>query len=184
MRTRAWKRPPAVRLRVPEREITVIDAFQGEVRQNVARSVGDFVLQRGDGVYAYQLAVVVDDLAMHITEVVRGADLLDSVPRQVLLAQLLGGQPPSFAHLPMITDIDGVALHKRNPKHTVRGLRALGRAPFELLASVGRALGILKTGTPNDSAPGQDWMPHSIDWRALANRRCVSVMDPRRCALR
>ena len=85
--------------------------------------MGDFVLKRGDGMYAYQLAVVVDDLAMGITEVVRGADLLSSAPRQVLLAELLGGRAPAFAHVPLIVDADGARLEKRNPRHTLHGLR-------------------------------------------------------------
>src|SRR5436190_1802300 len=82
--------------------VIVDDELQGAVRQHVASAVGDVVLKRGDGVYAYQLAVVVDDLAMAITEVVRGADLLSSAPRQALLAELLGGNTPRFAHVPLV----------------------------------------------------------------------------------
>src|SRR5690606_38044323 len=96
-----WKRPPALRLRVASGVVEVEDALQGRVAQDVAAVVGDFVLRRGDGMYAYQLAVVVDDLAMGITEVVRGTDLLSSAPRQALLARLLGGAPPTFAHVPL-----------------------------------------------------------------------------------
>lgn len=139
---RAWKRPPAVRLRVPDREIVVHDALQGDLRQHVGRAVGDFVLKRGDGIYAYQLAVVVDDLAMHISEVVRGFDLLSSAPRQILLAELLGGSPPSFAHVPMVVDIDGVRLQKRNPGHTVRGLRQQGVSAGAVLRRVACGLGL------------------------------------------
>jgi glutamyl-tRNA synthetase len=146
MSPRRFKRPPAVRLAVPDREVVVHDAFQGTVRQHVARDVGDFVLKRGDGVYAYQLAVVIDDLAMGVTEVVRGVDLLDSAPRQVLLAHMLGGRAPAFAHVPLVLDADGERLQKRAPRHTVAGLREAGTTGAALVGRLARALGI---GSPD-----------------------------------
>lgn len=143
MRERAWKRPPAVRLRVPDGVVTVRDRFQGEFAQDVARVVGDFVLKRGDGVYSYQLAVVVDDLAMRVTEVVRGVDLLDSAPRQVLLARLLGGEPPSFAHHPLVIGTDGTRLAKRARGVPLADQRAAGRSAGSLVAGLARLLGIV-----------------------------------------
>jgi len=143
MRSRRWKRPPAVRVALPDREVVVNDAFQGMFRQHVERTVGDFVLKRGDGVYAYQLAVVVDDLAMGITEVVRGADLLNSAPRQTLLAEMLGGPAPAFAHVPLIVGADGGRIEKRNPCHTLHGLRALGMSPGVFAAEIARTLRIV-----------------------------------------
>ncbi len=93
MRARAFRRPPAVRLAVPEgARIEIEDAVLGTLTEDVGEVTGDFVLRRGDGVFAYQLAVVVDDLAMGVTEVVRGGDLASSAPRQALLARLLGGR--------------------------------------------------------------------------------------------
>ena len=86
---RSLRRAPALRLRVPEEEIGFTDGHLGAVRENLARACGDFLLRRSDGMFAYQLAVVVDDAAMGITEVVRGADLLDSTPRQLYLYRLL-----------------------------------------------------------------------------------------------
>lgn len=142
MRERSFRRPPAVRLVVPPGRIAVDDAFQGRFEQDVAGVVGDFVLKRGDGVYAYQLAVVVDDLAMQITEVVRGHDLLASAPRQVLLAQLLGGTAPGFAHVPLVLDASGERLEKRNPAHTLRGLRQDGATPWTILRRLTSALGL------------------------------------------
>jgi len=130
-------RTPAWRLRVPERTIEFEDAIQGHVRQDLAREVGDFVILRADGWYAYQLAVVVDDAAQGITEVVRGADLADSTPRQILLQQLLDLPRLSYAHLPLALDRDGRKLSKQerslpvdadDPLPTLRaGLAFLGQ---------------------------------------------------------
>src|SRR5262249_1462917 len=142
MRPRAWRRPPAIRLRVPERVIEVEDALQGRVTQDVAAAVGDFVLRRGDGAFAYQLAVVVDDLAMGVAEVVRGADLLGSTPRQVLLAELLGGIPPRYAHVPLVLASDGSRLARRNARTTLRDHRAAGVDPGALVDALARTLGL------------------------------------------
>jgi len=146
MRVRPWKRPPAVRIALPDREVVIEDVFQGPLRQHVAQTVGDFVLRRGDGVYAYQLAVVVDDCAMGITEVVRGADLLGSAPRQALLAEMLGRRAPAFAHVPLVVGADGTRLEKRNPRHTVHGLRTMGTHPAAVVARLAHGLGIVGAG--------------------------------------
>ena len=104
---------PAVRLRVPEGSLeTFEDAVHGRCGQWVDREVGDFVLLRADGFWAYQLAVVVDDAAQGITAVVRGADLLDSTPRQLLLQRLLGLPRPDYMHLPLLLGEDGRKLSK------------------------------------------------------------------------
>jgi glutamyl-tRNA synthetase len=142
MRERTWKRPPAIRLAVPEGIVTVTDALQGEIAEDVAARVGDFVLKRGDGIYAYQLAVVVDDLEMGVTEVVRGVDLLSSAPRQALLAELLGGQPPAWLHVPLVLAVDGSRLQKRTPSHTLAEARASGIAPAAMVARLARTLGL------------------------------------------
>ncbi|MGA0033194.1 MAG: tRNA glutamyl-Q(34) synthetase GluQRS [Burkholderiales bacterium] len=89
------------------------DAIQGRVTQNIERQVGDFVVRRADGQYAYQLAVVVDDAAQGITDIVRGADLLDSTPRQIYLQQLLGYATPRYAHLPVAVNVMGEKLSKQ-----------------------------------------------------------------------
>jgi glutamyl-Q tRNA(Asp) synthetase len=105
-------REPAWRVRVPARVIAFADLIQGEIAQDLAREVGDFVIRRADGWYAYQLAVVVDDAAQRITDVVRGADLIDSTPRQILLQDLLDLPRVRHAHLPLVLDGEGRKLSK------------------------------------------------------------------------
>lgn len=134
----------AIRLRAPELEYHFIDRVQGEYRQHLGRDVGDFVIRRRDGLYAYQLAVVLDDAWQGITDIVRGADLLDSTPRQLYLQELLGLPQPRYLHIPLITQPDGNKLGKsyRSPPLTedqatpllLRALRALGQNPGAELA--------------------------------------------------
>lgn len=112
-------RAPAWRLRVGEARIGFDDAVCGRVEQDLAREVGDFVIWRADGVCAYQLAVVVDDAAQRIGAVVRGADLLDSTPRQILLQRLLALPHPSYAHLPLALDAQGRKLGKHDAARPV-----------------------------------------------------------------
>ena len=148
----ASRRPdPAIRLRVVDDcEIGFDDLVHGRVNQRMDRDIGDFVLLRTDGLWAYQLAVVVDDAAQAITDVVRGADLLDSTPRQILLQRALGLPTPNYAHLPLLLDTDGRKLSKSdaalpvdtgNPLPTLHALwRCLGQAPLasaSLLTPVG-----------------------------------------------
>ena len=123
-RARRTGRPPALRLRVPEEEITFTDGHMGTYGEFLPRDCGDFLLRRSDGMFAYQLAVVVDDGAMGVTEVVRGADLLASTPRQLLLYRLLGLRPPAFYHFPLLLDGEGRRLSKRNAD---AGLDTLGQ---------------------------------------------------------
>lgn len=108
----AQARAPAWRLRVGTARIGFDDQVQGPQQQDLAQDVGDFVVWRADGACAYQLAVVVDDGAQAITDVVRGADLLDSTPRQILLQHLLGLPQPRYAHLPLALGADGRKLSK------------------------------------------------------------------------
>ena len=105
-------REPAWRLRVPDQAIAFEDGLQGPQVQNVREVVGDFVLKRADGLWSYQLACVVDDAHQRISEVVRGCDLLDSTPRQILLQRLLGLPMPAYIHLPLAVDAEGRKLSK------------------------------------------------------------------------
>ncbi len=135
---RAW------RLRVPDGEAAVIsfeDRWQGEQTQNLATEVGDFVLKRADGQWAYQLAVVVDDADAVITHIVRGADLMDSTARQIYLQRCLGVPTPQYLHVPVVTNDHGEKLSKQN------GATALDRdKPLEALSAAARHLGLDLTG--------------------------------------
>ncbi|GAB2505673.1 tRNA glutamyl-Q(34) synthetase GluQRS [Arenimonas alkanexedens] len=129
-------RVPAIRLRVPVVKIAFDDALQGHYQQDLATDVGDFVLRRADGCWAYQLAVVVDDAEQGITDVVRGADLLDSTPRQILLQQRLGLPSPNYAHLPLVRDAEGRKLGK-----SLQSLPIDDDAPWPALRAAWRFLG-------------------------------------------
>lgn len=106
----------SLRVRVPESgadEITFVDHFAGQVTQHLAQDSGDFLLKRADGFWAYQLAVVVDDAEQGVTDVVRGADLLDSTPRQIYLQRLLGVPTPRYLHVPVVRNSNGEKLSKQ-----------------------------------------------------------------------
>ena len=107
-------RAPATRVRVPDEEVRFTDGVFGEYSENLARECGDFIIRRSDGVFAYQLAVVVDDALSGVNEVVRGADLISSAPRQIWLHRLFGFAPPAFVHIPLLCDHDGRRLSKRD----------------------------------------------------------------------
>jgi glutamyl-tRNA synthetase len=145
---REMKRAPALRVRVPDETIVYEDSIAGNVRQNLAREVGDFVLRRGDGVFAYQLAVIVDDLDMGITDVVRGADLVASTPRQIWLARALGAPPPRYMHLPLVVAPDGSRLEKRTRGASVRELRERGLTAERIVGHLAFGLGLAPTSAP------------------------------------
>jgi glutamyl-tRNA synthetase len=128
------------RFRVPDGErVRFVDARRGPQAFTAGADFGDFVVWRKDDVPAYELAVVADDAAMGVTEVVRGEDLLRSTARQLLVYQALGARPPAWCHLPLARDASGRRLAKRDGALSVRALRALGLGPAEVLALAGRA---------------------------------------------
>jgi glutamyl-Q tRNA(Asp) synthetase len=129
-------RRAAWRLRVPAGPIAFVDRIRGAQAQDLREQVGDFVLRRSDGYWAYQLAVVVDDALQGITEVVRGADLLDSTPRQILLQRRLGLPQPAYAHLPLLLDAKGQKLSK-----SLRSLPVDPACPLPALRVAWAALG-------------------------------------------
>lgn len=126
------------RFRVPDGEVVeFVDLNLGAQRYVAGRDFGDFLVWRRDDVPAYQLAVVVDDAAMRITEVVRGADLLKSTARQILLGQALGYQAPDFFHCELVRDDAGVRLAKRHDALSIQHLRESGMTPEKVLEMAG-----------------------------------------------
>ena len=140
-------RRPAWRLRVPEERVSFVDGHMGHYEEDLARDCGDFIIRRSDGVYAYQLAVAADDGAMEISQVVRGMDLLDSTPRQLLLYRLLGLRPPQFFHVPLLLAEDGRRLSKRDQDMDMGALRARYR-PEEILGKLACLAGLLEQYEP------------------------------------
>lgn len=142
---RAGGRPPAIRLRAEVESFTIDDVLQGPY----SGMVDDLVLQRGDGTPAYNLAVVVDDAAQDVDQVVRGDDLLSSAPRQAYLAGLLGLPAPVYAHVPLVLNVEGRRLAKRDGAVTLADQKALGRSPSEVLGLLAASLGL---ATPGEAA--------------------------------
>lgn len=134
----ATGRPPALRLRTHDTEVEIADSLHGAVR----RRVDDFVLQRGDGVPAYHLVVVVDDEYQAVGEVVRGDDLLDSTPRHAFLQRLLGYREPRWSHVPLVVDETGDRLSKRDGSAGLADWCERGGTVEGLLGSFGRSLGV------------------------------------------
>jgi glutamyl-tRNA synthetase len=136
------ERAPSWRFRM--REVPAFDdAIAG---RRVGLGGGDFVVRRADGVWSYQLACVVDDREMEITEVVRGDDLLSSTPRQISLHRALGGEPPAFAHVPLVLGPDGERLSKRHGAISLAEARSAG--PDVLVGRLARSLGLAATDAP------------------------------------
>jgi glutamyl-tRNA synthetase len=138
----ATGRPPALRVRAGGERVEFEDRLMG-------RSAGvadDFVVRRGDGAPAYNLAVVVDDASQGVEEVVRGADLIDSTPRQLVLARLLGLPEPRHAHVPLVLGGDGARLAKRHGSVTLAERRALGESPSQVLAWLAASAGLAEPG--------------------------------------
>ena len=141
----AQGRRPSLRFRVDdERIVTFTDLLVGPVTQHVQQSIGDFILYRSDGLFAYQFAVVVDDALMHIHQVVRGFDLLSSTPRQILLYEALGFPFPTFAHVPLMLDADGKRLAKRSQSMGLDPLRATGTTPQQIIGQLASSCGLIE----------------------------------------
>lgn len=139
-------RKPAWKIRTPDRVVSVQDGHYGLFSRNLARETGDFILRRADGVFAYQLAVTVDDMLMGVNRVVRGRDLLSSAPQQRWLMEMLGGTAPSYCHTPLLVSQSG-KLSKRLGSLSTQALRERMR-PEELLGQLAALCGLLPQAEP------------------------------------
>ena len=163
---------PATRIHVPNKIYAFEDKVYGSTSQNLAESCGDFIVQRADGVFAYQLAVVVDDADMGITEVVRGSDLLSSTPRQLYLQDVLGLSHLTYAHLPLLVAPDGRRLSKRNHDLDLGVLRSQGKTPEEILGFLAYCVGLTEENEPLSAVQ----IANRFSWETLrAHRKNVVV---------
>ena len=163
----------ALRMRVGDRAIEFEDALQGTLRQDLAAEVGDFVLQRADGLYAYQLAVVVDDAEQGITDIVRGADLLDSTPRQIYLQHLLGLPSPRYLHLPAAVNAAGEKLSKQTLAPPLDD-----RDPLPALLQVLDFLGQMPPQQLRQASLPEFWDWARSNWKAERIPRRLSLPAP------
>ena len=162
---RSAERSPSLRLRVPDADdpagtVEFRDLAYGPHREVLARDCGDFLVRRSDGVVAYQLAVVVDDALMGVTQVVRGHDLLPSCARQTYLARLLGWEPPQYGHVPLLVAPDGRRLAKRDRDLDLGALSERGVRPERIVGALAAAAGIAEPGceaSPEDLVGGFSW---------------------------
>lgn len=163
---------PATRIHVPNKIYAFEDKVYGSTSQNLAESCGDFIVQRADGIFAYQLAVVVDDADMDITEVVRGSDLLSSTPRQLYLQDVLGLSHLTYAHLPLLVAPDGRRLSKRNHDLDLGVLRSQGKTPEEILGFLAYCVGLAEENEPLSAVQ----IANRFSWETLrAHRKNVVV---------
>lgn len=170
-------RSPAMRLMVPNANdpagtIGFVDRTYGKVSECLATDCGDFLIQRSDGVFAYQLVVTVDDELMGVSEVVRGRDLLESSARQIYLQNLLGYRHPSYAHVPLLAAPDGRRLSKRDKDCDMGELAARFGTPEKLLGNLAQLAGI----TPDSSPRSAEQLIDMFDWNAIRVHRADIVI--------
>ena len=153
------ERQCALRLRIEPGYIMFRDRIQGTYRQDVSAAVGDIVLKRRDQIFAYVLSVVVDDAAQGVTDIVRGADLLDNTPRQIYLQRLLGLAEPNYAHVPVLTEANDAKLAKSR-----RSVRVGADSPLPQLLSVFAMLGMAPPGSLRTAAIQEAWAWAMAAW--------------------
>ena len=178
-------RRPALRLLCPDdAEEPFHDLVLGPQRITLQSCGGDFALRRSDGVWAYQLAVVVDDMRMDVTQVVRGEDILLSTPRQLLLYRLLGGTPPDFAHIPLLHDREGERLAKRHQSLSLAALRDRGCRPEAIVGFLARLANLQESGAPVTPAALAERLRSegAFPWHRLPKGRIIVPDElPRSC---
>jgi glutamyl-Q tRNA(Asp) synthetase len=165
---RARDRYCSLRVRVPDAPLAFDDRVFGRLAQRLSEDVGDFVVRRSDGLFAYQLAVVVDDAAQGVTDVVRGGDLMSSTPRQLFLQRALALSEPRYMHVPVAVDAHGAKLSKST------GAAALGRSPATALAAAWRFLGQVESTEPF-GAPDAFWKWAIAHWQPARIERRLAI---------
>lgn len=176
------ERPAALRWRVVEGPpVCFVDAVLGERCQDIAAEVGDIALRRADhgqgADWAYQLAVVVDDAAMGVTQVCRGADLWESTPRQIALQRALGLTTPAYAHVPLVVGDDGHKLNKRHGAPDLTSLREASVDPRLVVAALARSVGLIEPNDPATERISPAELISGFDLAALDHRRAAAPLD-------
>jgi glutamyl-Q tRNA(Asp) synthetase len=163
----------ATRLRVEDARVAFSDAIQGELTQDIGIDVGDFILRRRDQIFAYVLAVVIDDDASGVSHVIRGADLYEQTPRQIFLMQQLQLPPPQYAHVPLLVEPDGSKLAKSK-----RSVRIDAEAPLPQLVSVFSLLGMPTSPASQFSSVAELWRWGIQNWdvRSAPKRLNLQLM--------
>ena len=170
---KAKTRAPAIRLRVPDEDVSFTDGLFGPQTENLERDCGDFILRRSDGLYGYQLAVVVDDAMSGVTEVVRGRDILSATPRQLYLQRLLGADAPAYVHIPLLVDAQGRRLAKRDKDLSLDTL--LTRyTPEQILGMLAYSAGII----PENKPASLDELVKAFDWKHVKREDIRLAYDP------
>jgi glutamyl-Q tRNA(Asp) synthetase len=162
--------PAATRLRIEPGHVTFTDRIQGTYRQDVSAAVGDIILRRRDQIFAYVLAVVVDDAAQAVTHIVRGADLLDNTPRQIYLQRLLGIPQPNYAHVPVLTEANDAKLAKAR-----RSVHLSANSPLPQLVSVFSMLGLKPPAALRTAAIHEAWGWARAHWGINKVPKCLNL---------
>ncbi len=165
--------PFSTRIKVPDITITTPDICQGEYTQQLSQECGDFILQRRDGMFAYQLCTPLDDGIQGVTEVVRGRDLLSSAARQTWLMQTLGYTPPTYCHVPLLLAPDGRRLSKRDKDLDLGVLRQSHKTPHVIIGQLGYLAGLIPNPTPLSA---QDLIPF-FDWEKISKKDIIIQED-------
>ncbi len=166
---KAMDKAPSWRLSVPDRQASFLDGLQGTYAENLAADCGDFILRRADGAFVYQLAVVVDDAAAGVTEVVRGRDLLSSTPRQMYLQELLGLSTPNYYHVPLLLSSDGRRLSKRDQDMDL-GELLLTQSPEQIVGRLAFWADLL----PKEQPIGPKELIPLFDWNKVTRENVIT----------
>ena len=167
-------RRPAMRMRVPDKTVSVLDGHYGAFSENLARDCGDYIIRRSDGLWGYQLAVVIDDALTGVNEVVRGRDILFSTPRQIELFETLGFTPPSFYHIPLLTDSQGRRLAKRDKDLDLTAL-ARHMSADEILGMLAASAGII----PEFRPASLEELVRVFDWKNVRRDDIRLILNPK-----
>ena len=153
-------RSPAMRMRVPDETVSFTDGHFGAISENLEQSSGDYIIRRSDGLFGYQLAVVIDDALSGVSEIVRGRDILFSTPRQIHLQQTLGFDTPDYAHIPLLMDINGRRLAKRDKDLDLTALSKI-MTPEQILGMLAYSAGVIPENRPAALAE----LVRTFDWK-------------------